>query len=225
MCFRGSRTCTGPQSRGARAQLRIRVIRFFRRVSQHVRKLSSVGAAPYCEGDTYPGSGGDPEKGGECAPPVKGSAKASPRLSTVHEHKDGSSGMVSAVKRNTLWGCMRVTRAEFVSCWQGKQEAPTRLQKYCTSSIPPRRALPDIRHAPQAARTSKLRSPRIGHVSPSELHRSPGTSSVCFRPPSGASGLESGSPFLSTAGNDSSPFAADAQALGAPLLGCDHMVL
>ena len=70
----------------ALAQLRIRVIRFFRRVSQHVRKLSSVGAAPY--------SDGDPEQGGECAPPMKPSAKPSPGLSTVHEHRDGSSGMV-----------------------------------------------------------------------------------------------------------------------------------
>ena len=67
-------------------QLRIRVIRFFRRVSQHVRKLSSVGAAPY--------SDEDPEQGGETAPPVKPGGKPSPGLSTVHEHKDGSSGMV-----------------------------------------------------------------------------------------------------------------------------------
>ena len=57
-------------------------------------------------------------------------------------------------------------------------------------------------------------------MSPGELHRSPGTSSVCFRPPSATSGLVSGSPFLSTAGSDSSPFAADAQALGDPLLDC-----
>ena len=75
------------------AQLRIRVIRFFRRVSQHVRKLSSVGAAPY--------SDGDPEQGGECAPPMKPSAKPSPGLSTVHEHKDGSSGMVRVLNPKT----------------------------------------------------------------------------------------------------------------------------
>ena len=69
----------------------------------------------------------------------------------------------------------------------------------------------------------KVNMARVGHMSPGELRRSPGTSSVCFRPPSSASGLASGSPFLSTAGSDSSPFAADAQALGEPLPGCDLM--
>ncbi|KAK9845225.1 hypothetical protein WJX81_000502 [Elliptochloris bilobata] len=129
------------------AWLRIRVVSFFRRVSQHVRKLSSVGAAPYCDSD--------PEQGGEGGPLSKaGPGRASPGLATVLENKDGSSG----------------------------------------------RGLP-----------VKLRSVRVGS---GELRRSPGTSSVCFKPPSMTSALINGSPFLSPAGNDISPFGGDGQAVG-----------
>lgn len=50
-------------------QLRLSVIRIFRRVSERVRKLSSVGAAPFSESDPETG---EPPGGKRAAPSQKG---------------------------------------------------------------------------------------------------------------------------------------------------------
>ena len=80
--------------------MRIRVVRIFRRVSEHVRKLSSVGAAPYFESE-------DPEKGGrEGVPPpkprLKGTALGRGSLASAVAGGVGSVRLLHAVLRSLL---------------------------------------------------------------------------------------------------------------------------
>lgn len=80
--------------------MRIRVVRIFRRVSEHVRKLSSVGAAPYFESE-------DPEEGGRegVQPPkprLKGTSLGRGSLASAIAGGVGSVRLPHAVLRSML---------------------------------------------------------------------------------------------------------------------------